>query len=158
MMAGTAGTAGDGSTTIDATFTALADPTRRSVVDLLRKEPRRAGDLADELGLSRPAMSRHLKILRRSGLIEPASDEADARARIYRLLPEPFSDLRAWLEEVERFWSGQLAAFKAHAEARARVLHSGSSSSKPRTAPGAIDAGVHRATRPPTGRRRGRKS
>ena len=146
--------------TIDATFTALADPTRRSVVDLLRHEPRRAGDLADQLGLSRPAMSRHLKILRRSGLIEPASDEADARARIYRLLPEPFFRLRVWLDEVEQFWSGQLAAFKAHVEARARVLHSSSSSStsKPRTAPGAIAAGVHRAARPPAGRRRGRKS
>jgi DNA-binding transcriptional ArsR family regulator len=145
--------------TIDATFTALADPTRRSVVDLLRKEPRRAGDLADELGLTRPAMSRHLKVLRRSGLIAPASDDADARARIYRLLPEPFSDLRAWLDEVERFWSGQLAAFKAHAEARARVLQSGSSSSKSRTGRGVIDAGAHRAVRARVaGRRRGRKS
>jgi hypothetical protein len=54
--------------------------------------------------------------LRTGGLIEPASDDADARARIYRLLPEPFSNLRAWLDEVELFWSGQLAAFKAHAE------------------------------------------
>ncbi|HEU4734360.1 MAG TPA: metalloregulator ArsR/SmtB family transcription factor [Kofleriaceae bacterium] len=144
--------------TIDATFTALADPTRRGVVDLLRKEPRRAGDLADELGLSRPAMSRHLKVLRQSGLIEPASDDADARARIYRLLPEPFSNLRAWLDEVELFWSGQLAAFKAHAEARARARKADSSSSAPRTGPGATDAWAHRAARPPRGRRRGRKS
>lgn len=105
--------------TLDQTFTALADPTRRGVIDLLRKQPRRAGDLADRLGLSRPAMSRHLKVLRTTGLIEPASDDADARARIYRLLPEPFSSLRAWLDEVELFWVGQLAAFKAHAEARA---------------------------------------
>jgi DNA-binding transcriptional ArsR family regulator len=111
--------------TLDATFTALADPTRRGVVDLLRKQPRRAGELADQLGLSRPAMSRHLKVLRTTGLIEPASDEADARARIYRLLPEPFFRLRAWLDEVERFWSGQLASFKAHAEARAGGLASG---------------------------------
>jgi len=102
--------------TLDTTFTALADPTRRGVIDLLREQPRRAGDLADQLGLSRPAMSRHLKVLRTSGLIEPASDEADARARVYRLLPEPFSSLRAWLDEVELFWSGQLTAFKAYAE------------------------------------------
>jgi len=102
--------------TLDGTFTALADPTRRGVIDLLRKEPRRAGDLADELGMSRPAMSRHLKVLRQTGLIEPASDEADMRARIYRLKPEPFSLLRTWLDEVELFWSGQLASFKAHAE------------------------------------------
>jgi DNA-binding transcriptional ArsR family regulator len=102
--------------TLDTTFAALADPTRRGVIDLLRKQPRRAGDLADQLGMSRPAMSRHLKVLRTTGLIEPASDEDDMRARVYRLRPEPFSLLRTWLDEVELFWSGQLASFKAHAE------------------------------------------
>jgi DNA-binding transcriptional ArsR family regulator len=101
---------------LDATLAALADPSRRGVVDLLRHRPWRAGDLADQLGMSRPAMSRHLKVLRRTGLIEPASDEADARARIYRLRPEPFSALREWLDEVELFWTHELAAFKAHAE------------------------------------------
>lgn len=105
-------------TPIDATLAALADPHRRGVVDLLRRQPRRAGDLADELGMSRPAMSRHLKVLRRTGLIEPASDEADARARIYRLRPEPFGALRRWLDDVEQFWSRELDAFRAHAEAR----------------------------------------
>jgi DNA-binding transcriptional ArsR family regulator len=104
--------------TLDGTFAALADPTRRGVIDLLRQEPRRAGELADRLGLSRPAMSRHLKVLRQTGLIEPAGDDADLRARIYRLRPEPFSALRGWLDEVEQFWAGQLASFKAHAEAR----------------------------------------
>lgn len=100
--------------TLEDTFTALADPTRRGVIELLRREPRRAGELADALGLSRPAMSRHLKVLRTSGLIEPANDEADLRARVYRLLPEPFSSLRTWLDEVEQFWVGQLGAFTAH--------------------------------------------
>src|ERR1700753_4075640 len=106
--------------TLDQTFAALADPTRRGVIDMLRKQPRRAGDLADELGMSRPAMSRHLKVLRTTGLIEPASDDADARAKVYRLRPEPFSALRDWLDEVEQFWAGQLAAFKAHAERKAK--------------------------------------
>ena len=102
--------------TLDGTFTALADPTRRGVIDLLRREPRRAGELADALGMSRPAMSRHLKVLRSSGLIEPANDDDDLRARVYRLKPEPFSGLRVWLDEVEQFWAGQLGSFKAHAE------------------------------------------
>jgi len=101
---------------LDETFEALADASRRGVIDLLRKEPRRAGELADALGLSRPAMSKHLRVLRTSGLIEPASDEADARAKVYRLRPERFSALREWLEDVERFWTLELAAFKAHAE------------------------------------------
>jgi DNA-binding transcriptional ArsR family regulator len=107
-------------TDLDRTFEALADASRRGVIDLLRKKPRRAGELADELGLSRPAMSRHLRVLRATGLVEPAGDEADARARVYRLRPEPFSALRAWLDDVERFWTLELAAFKAHAERRRR--------------------------------------
>lgn len=101
---------------LDGTLVALADPTRRGVIDLLRKKPRRASDLADALGQSRPAMSRHLKVLRTSGLVEPDGDEADARARIYRLRREPFSQLRGWLEDVDRFWSHQLTAFAEHAE------------------------------------------
>lgn len=104
---------------LDATFTALADPSRRGVVELLRREPLRAGELADALGLTAPAMSRHLKLLRTAGLIERSFDEDDARATVYRLKPEEFGRLRAWLEEVERFWSGQLDAFKQHAEAKA---------------------------------------
>jgi DNA-binding transcriptional ArsR family regulator len=102
--------------TVDGTFEALGDPMRRGVIDLLRRKPRRASDLADELGLTRPAMSRHLRILRTSGLIEPAFDDADARLKIYRLRPEPFAQLRSWLEDVERFWQLELSAFKAHAE------------------------------------------
>jgi DNA-binding transcriptional ArsR family regulator len=101
---------------LDATLHALADPARRGAVDLLRRRPRRAGDLAVHLGLSRPAMSKHLKVLRTGGLIEPVSDDADARARVYRLRPEPFSGLRSWLDDVDRFWTRELAAFKAHAE------------------------------------------
>lgn len=101
---------------IDDTLAALADPTRRWVVEQLRRGPQRAGDLATAGGLSAPAMSRHLRVLRQRGLIEGSGVEADARVRLYRLRPEPFSALRTWLDEVERFWSGQLGAFKAHAE------------------------------------------
>ena len=101
---------------LDDTFVALADPARRGVVDLLREKPRRAGELADELGLSAPAMSRHLRVLRETGLVERAFDEADARANIYRLRPEKFQQLRTWLDDVHRFWEGQLDAFARHAE------------------------------------------
>jgi len=101
---------------LDATFAALADPTRRGVVELLRREPRRAGDLASRLGMSPPAMSRHLRVLRKTGLVEEEGTEDDARVRVYRLRPEPFEQLRGWLDEVEAFWSDQLASFKAHAE------------------------------------------
>ena len=101
---------------LDRTFAALADPTRRRVVELLRKRPRRAGELAAAFGMSPPAMSRHLRVLRRTSLVEEDSLDEDARVRVYRLRPERFAALRGWLQEVEAFWGEQLGAFKAHAE------------------------------------------
>lgn len=103
---------------LDGTLTALADPTRRRVVDLLRRRPRRAGELADAFGMSAPAMSRHLRVLRTRGLVEEERTEGDARVRVYRLRPEPFHELQTWLREVESFWTDQLGSFKAHAERR----------------------------------------
>jgi DNA-binding transcriptional ArsR family regulator len=103
---------------LDATLAALADPTRRAVVDLLRRSPRRAGELSEALATSPPAMSRHLRVLRECGLVAEERGGDDARVRVLRLRPEPFDELRRWIDEVERFWAGQLAAFKAHAERR----------------------------------------
>lgn len=104
---------------LDDTLAALADPTRRAVVDLLRTRPRRAGELARAFRVSPPAMSRHLRVLRRGGLVEEERMDDDARVRVYRLRPERFRDLQAWLAEVEAFWTDQLGAFKAFAEGHA---------------------------------------
>ena len=101
---------------LDRTLLALSDPTRRRVIELLRQEPRKASDLADELAMSRPAMSRHLRVLRKSGLVSESEPEHDARVRVYRLERPPFDELRVWLQEVEAFWGDQLSAFKAHVE------------------------------------------
>jgi DNA-binding transcriptional ArsR family regulator len=101
---------------IDTTLGALADPARRRAVDLLRERPRRAGELAAASSLSGPAMSRHLRILRTSGLVEAGADPHDARVRVYRLRHERFADLQAWLDQVHAFWSEQLGAFKSHVE------------------------------------------
>jgi DNA-binding transcriptional ArsR family regulator len=106
---------------LDRTLAALADATRRAAVDLLRHRPRRAGDLARELSMSQPAMSRHLRVLREAGLIEEGEgDGEDARVRVYRLRQRPFSSLRRWVEEVEAFWGEQLSSFKEHVERAAR--------------------------------------
>src|SRR5260370_16669932 len=98
---------------LDTTLAALADPTRRQVVELLRERPRRAGELAAASAMSGPAMSRHLRVLRASGLVEVEAAPAahDARLRVYRLRPEPFVDLQAWLDHVHAFWPAQLATF-----------------------------------------------
>ncbi len=101
---------------LGATLAALADPHRRAVVELLRDGPRPAGEIAKAVGLAPPAMSRHLRTLRRSGLVDEHHPEFDARVRVYSLRPGAMNELRAWLEETERLWSEQLAAFKAHLE------------------------------------------
>jgi DNA-binding transcriptional ArsR family regulator len=101
---------------LQSTFTALAEPTRLAVIDLLRQRPRCASEIADALSMTRPAMSRHLRVLRKAGVVSESELEDDARVRVYRLEQEPFGALRGWLDEVEAFWGVQLQAFKAHAE------------------------------------------
>ena len=111
---------------LDRTLAALADPTRRGVVELLRESPRRAGELAATFGLSPPAMSRHLRVLRTTGLVGEDHQGEDARVRVYRLQKEPFDALRRWLDEVASFWTLELRAFKKHAErARSEPLRKG---------------------------------
>ena len=111
--------------TVDRTLAALADPHRRRVIDLLRERPRAAGDLARTVGLAAPAMSRHLRALREGGLVEESHPPFDARLRVYALRPGPMIELMKWLEETERLWSEQLAAFKAHLEQAAADEESG---------------------------------
>ena len=112
---------------LDRTLQALAEPTRRAVVGLLRDGPQRAGAIADALAMSRQAMSRHLRVLRQAGVIHEvgaASPDDDARARTYRLEAQPLADLQAWLGDVQAFWSVQMQAFRKHAE---RVAKQGAS-------------------------------
>jgi DNA-binding transcriptional ArsR family regulator len=105
---------------IDETLEALADPLRRRVIDLLRTGPKRSGELSKGIGMTGPAASRHLRTLRRAGIVEVALDQDDARIRLYRLRPERLQELSRWLQEVETFWSSQLSSFKEYAEHRAR--------------------------------------
>jgi DNA-binding transcriptional ArsR family regulator len=108
----------DSAPELDRVLTALADPHRRRVVELLREQPMRASELAEAVGLARSAMSRHLRTLRTCGLIEDRHPAFDARVRVYSLRPGPMAHLRQWLEETERLWSAQLTAFNAHLEGK----------------------------------------
>ena len=104
---------------LDRTLQALAEPTRRAVVGLLRDGPQRAGEIADALAMSRQAMSRHLRVLRQAGVIHEVgatSPDDDARARTYRLEAQPLADLQAWLGDVQAFWGVQMQAFRRQAE------------------------------------------
>ncbi len=101
---------------IDRTFAALADPHRRRAVELLGQKPRRAGELAEALKLPAPAMSRHLRALKQSGLVEETHPPFDARVRIYALKDGAMADLKKWVADTERLWTTQLASLKAHVE------------------------------------------
>lgn len=101
---------------LDRKLAALADPARRRAVELLRERPRRAGELAEALELPAPAMSRHLRALKESGLVEETHPEFDARVRVYALKDGAMRDLKKWVEDTERLWVDQLSAFKAHVE------------------------------------------
>jgi DNA-binding transcriptional ArsR family regulator len=102
---------------LDRTLAALADPTRRGIVELLREGPRNPSEIAEALDVSRPVMSRHLRVLRSAGMVSETIQSDDARVRMYQLHPGPFEQLTGWLDELDAFWSDQLQAFKAHAEA-----------------------------------------
>jgi DNA-binding transcriptional ArsR family regulator len=102
-------------------FAALADPTRCAVVELLRARPQRASDLAAALQIAPAGLSRHLRLLERSGLVAADAVEHDARVRLYRLEPHVFATLSDWAGAMQQEWSDQLTAFKAHAERRPRA-------------------------------------
>lgn len=101
---------------VDVELAALADPARRRVVELLRERPRRAGELAEALAMRPPVMSRHLRVLREARMVEEASPSFDARVRIYSLRSGATTELRQWLDAVERGWAAQLQALKRHVE------------------------------------------
>lgn len=96
------------SATLDQAFAALADPTRRAVIKAVLRQPMRAGELAGRVNMSAPALSRHLRVLRKSRLIVETGIEDDARVRLYSINPEAFAPLRKWLDDAEVLWSEQL--------------------------------------------------
>lgn len=102
-------------------FAALADPTRCAVVELLHARPQRASDLAAALQIAPAGLSRHLRLLERSGLVAADAVEHDARVRLYRLEPHVFATLSDWAAAMQLEWTDQLQAFKAHAERRVRA-------------------------------------
>jgi DNA-binding transcriptional ArsR family regulator len=101
-------------------FEALADPARRHVVEMLGQAPRRAGELAAAVGMSPPAMSRHLRVLLEAGIVVDERTARDARLRYFRLRPQSIVAIQAWLDQLQAHWDEQLASFKHHVEERAQ--------------------------------------
>ena len=98
----------------ETTFQVLADPTRRAVLDLLRKGTQPAGEIARVFPVSRPAISKHLRLLRRAHLVQ---ERREGRHRLYQLNAEPLKAVDAWMEQYRVFWQTSLANLKTFVEA-----------------------------------------
>ena len=94
-------------------YAALADPSRREILDLLRSGERSVGDLVARLHLSQPGVSKHLKVLRAAGLVDV---RPEGRRRWYALRAEPLAEVDRWLEPYRTYWSARLDALERHLE------------------------------------------
>jgi DNA-binding transcriptional ArsR family regulator len=99
---------------VSTTFEVLAEPTRRRILDLLRGGPRLVGELTEELGLTQPGTSKHLKVLREAGLVRV---RPEAQRRWYELRPEPLAEIDAWLTPYRQLWTTHLDALERHLDA-----------------------------------------
>jgi DNA-binding transcriptional ArsR family regulator len=97
------------------TFQVLAEPSRQAILDLLRDGERPVGELVDQLQLSQPAVSKHLRVLREAGMVQA---RADAQRRLYRIRPEPLAELDAWLATYRRLWTTHLDRLEEHLDRR----------------------------------------
>jgi DNA-binding transcriptional ArsR family regulator len=89
----------------------LAEPVRRRILDLLLERPRAVGELVEQLGLSQPGTSKHLRVLREAGLVQVRQD---AQRRWYELCPEPLTEIDEWLAPYRRLWADRLDALERH--------------------------------------------
>jgi DNA-binding transcriptional ArsR family regulator len=94
-------------------FNAVADPTRRAILDRLRRGPAPVNELASGFRVSRPAISKHLRVLRSARLVR---EKKDGRQRIYQLEPERIQEVAKWAEEYRRFWHHNITSLKRHLE------------------------------------------
>lgn len=106
--------------TVSPPFEVLAEPNRRRILDLLRVAERPVGELVDELDVSQPAVSKHLRILREAGFVEV---RVDAQRRLYRLRPEPLQLIDQWLAPYRELWSSRLDLLEQHLDEMAEEEH-----------------------------------
>jgi len=97
---------------MESAFEIIAEPNRRAILSLLVSSQQSVGEIERQLRMPQPTVSKHLRVLREAGFVEST---VDAQRRLYRLRPEPFQEVDAWLDQFRRFWSG-------HVDALARYL------------------------------------
>ena len=100
---------------VPSAWSALVDPSRRAVLELLLERPRTVGELVEHLGLSQPGTSKHLRVLREAGLVNV---RGEAQRRVYALEPGPLAELDAWLTPYRRLWTRSLDALERHLDTK----------------------------------------
>ena len=96
---------------MESIFEIIAEPNRRAILSLLVSSQQSVGEIERQLRMSQPTVSKHLRVLREAGFVEST---VDAQRRLYRLRPEPFQQMDAWLAQFRRFWSAHLDALERH--------------------------------------------
>jgi DNA-binding transcriptional ArsR family regulator len=103
---------------VESAFTAIAEPNRRAILGLLLRSERSVGEIEEELQLSQPSVSKHLKVLREAGFVD---SRVEAQRRLYSLRTEPLMELDAWLAPFRRFWSKHVDALEQHLDKMAKM-------------------------------------
>ena len=96
---------------MESVFEIIAEPNRRAILSLLVSSQQSVGEIERQLRMSQPTVSKHLRVLREAGFVEST---VDAQRRLYRLKPEPFQQVDAWLAQFRRFWSAHIDALERH--------------------------------------------
>lgn len=119
-------------------FEIIAEPNRRAILALLTGSEQSVGEIERQLGMSQPAVSKHLRVLRDAGFVEST---VDAQRRLYRLKSGPFQELDAWLEQFRRFWSVHIDALERHLDRMAPRTAKGKTSRKQNPSKNSSDKG-----------------
>jgi DNA-binding transcriptional ArsR family regulator len=96
---------------VESSFAILAEPNRRAILGLLASSERSVGEIERQLRMPQPSVSKHLRVLREAGFVEP---RVEAQRRVYRLRPEPLMEVDAWLAPFRRFWTNHVDALERH--------------------------------------------
>jgi DNA-binding transcriptional ArsR family regulator len=115
---------------VESVFEIIAEPNRRAILSLLVSSQQSVGEIERRLRMPQPAVSKHLRVLREAGFVEAS---VDAQRRLYRLKPEPFEELDAWLEPFRRFWNDRVDALERHLDRMDRSKEDSSTPTKKET-------------------------
>jgi len=112
---------------VESSFAIIAEPNRRAILSLLAASERSVGELERELGMPQTSVSKHLRVLREAGFVEP---RVEAQRRVYQIRPEPLREVDAWLAPFRRFWEARVDALERHLDRMAQAAKTSAQDSK----------------------------